>query len=46
MAEKLGTKLNFVQKDLIKKSTKEPGRVFTVKEVANSYGISENTARA
>lgn len=37
--------LNFVQKDLIKKGTKEPGRIFTVKETANSYGISENTAR-
>lgn len=37
--------LNFVQKDLIKKATKEPGRVFTVKETANSYAISENTAR-
>ena len=38
--------LNFVQKDLIKKATKEPGRIFTVKEIANSYVISENTARS
>ncbi|HGM6896741.1 MULTISPECIES: Fic family protein [Serratia] len=38
--------LNFIQKDLIKKGTKEPGRVFTVKEVANSYSITENTARS
>jgi len=37
--------LNFVQKDLLKKATKAPGRIFTVKEVANSYVISENTAR-
>lgn len=37
--------LNFVQKDIIKKGTKEPGRFFTAKEVSNSYGISENTAR-
>jgi len=37
--------LNFVQKDLVKKGTKDPGRVFTVKETANSYAISENTAR-
>ncbi|EWS97138.1 Filamentation induced by cAMP protein Fic [Pseudoalteromonas sp. SCSIO_11900] len=37
--------LNFVQKDLVKKGTKEPGRIFTVKETANSYGISENTSR-
>ncbi len=38
--------LNFVEKDLVKKGTKEPGRVFTVKETANSYGISENTSRS
>lgn len=37
--------LNFVQKDIIKKATKEPGRIFTVKEVSNSYAISDNTAR-
>ncbi|WP_461534621.1 Fic family protein [Spongorhabdus nitratireducens] len=38
--------LNFVQKDLVKKATKEPGRIFTVKEISNSYVISENTARS
>ena len=38
--------LNFIQKDLIKKGTKELGRIFTVKEVASSYEISENTARS
>ena len=37
--------LNFVQKDILKKGTKEPGRSFSVKEVANSYGIVDNTAR-
>lgn len=37
--------LNFVQKDLVKKGTKDPGRLFTVKEIANSYVIAENTAR-
>lgn len=37
--------LNFVQKDILKKATKEPGRLFTVKEISNSYSISENTAR-
>ena len=37
--------LNFIQKDLIKKGTKEPGRIFTVKEVSSSYEISQNTAR-
>jgi len=40
-----GNILNFVQKDLIKKGIKDPGRVFTVKETANSYAISESTAR-
>ena len=37
--------LNFIQKDLIKKAVKEPGRVFSAKEIANSYAISANTAR-
>ena len=37
--------LNFVQKDILKKATKEPGRIFTVKAISNSYVISENTAR-
>ncbi|ACT05611.1 filamentation induced by cAMP protein Fic [Dickeya chrysanthemi Ech1591] len=38
-------KLNFIQKDLIKKGVKEPGRLFKVKAVQNVYGVSENTAR-
>lgn len=42
---KFSTELNFVQKDIIKKAVKEPGRIFNVKEVANSYGIADNTAR-
>ncbi len=42
---KWGSVLNFIQKDLIKKAVKEPGRVFTVKEVSNSYSIAHNTAR-
>lgn len=37
--------LNFIQKDLLKKGSKEPGRAFTVKEVANTYAIADNTAR-
>lgn len=41
-----GNALNFIQKDLIKKAVKEPGRTFTAKEVANSYSISENTSRS
>ena len=38
-------KLSFIQKDLIKKGIKEPGRLFKVKTVQNVYGVSENTAR-
>lgn len=38
-------KLNFIQKDLIKKGIKDPGHIFTVKSIRNIYGISENTAR-
>lgn len=38
-------KLNFIQKDLIKKGVKEPGRLFKVKSVQNVYSVSENTAR-
>ncbi|WP_223270200.1 hypothetical protein [Colwellia sp. C1TZA3] len=41
-----GNTLNFIQKDLIKKAVKEPGRIFSAKEVSNSYSISANTARA
>lgn len=41
-----GNKLNFIQKDLIKKAVKEPGRVFSAKEISNSYSISENTSRS
>lgn len=40
-----GSVLHFTQKDLIKKALKEPGRVFTTKEVASSYSITPNTAR-
>ncbi|QOL15833.1 Fic family protein [Dickeya dianthicola] len=42
---KYKNKLNFIQKDLIKKGVKEPGRLFKVKAVQNVYGVSENTAR-
>lgn len=37
--------LNFHQKNIIKKGTKEPGRYFTAKEISSDYEISENTAR-
>ena len=42
---KFSSTLNFVQKDILKKATKEPGRVFTVKEIASSYSIADNTSR-
>ena len=42
---KWGDALNFIQKDLLKKAVKNPGRVFTVKEVSASYSISYNTSR-
>lgn len=38
-------KLNFIQKDTIKKAIKNPGRVFTALEIAADYDISPNTAR-
>ena len=41
----IGDPLNFIQKDIIKKSIKNPGRVFTALEVAADYDISANTAR-
>lgn len=41
----LATKLNFVQKDIIKKAIKSPGRIFTALEVSVDYDISANTAR-
>ena len=37
--------LNFVQKDIIKKAMKHPGRVFTGLEIAADYDISPTTAR-
>ncbi len=30
----------------MKKAVKKPGRTFTVKEVKNDFGITDNTARA
>lgn len=42
---KFSSLLNFTQKDIVKRAFKEPGRIFTVKEVSSNYDISENTAR-
>ena len=42
---KLANDLNFIQKNIVKKAMKNPGRIFTVKEISNAYEVSENTAR-
>ena len=42
---KIGDRLNFIQKDIVKKAMKNPGRVFTTKEIVKDYDISSNTAR-
>jgi Fic family protein len=41
----LNEALNFVQKDIIKKAIKNPGRVFTGLEISADYDISPTTAR-
>ena len=41
----LAEKLNFIQKDIVKKAIKNPGRIFTANEVSVDYDISANTAR-
>jgi Fic family protein len=41
----LNETLNFVQKDIIKKAIKNPGRVFTGLEISADYDISPTTAR-
>jgi len=42
---KLANNLNFIQKNIVKKAMKNPGRIFTIKEISNAYEIAENTAR-
>ncbi len=42
---KFSNLLNFQQKDIIKKSIKFPGRIFTASEISSDYSIAENTAR-
>jgi len=37
--------LNFVQKDIIQKAIKNPGRIFTGLEISADYGIAPTTAR-
>jgi len=41
----IGQTLNFIQKDIVKKAIKSPGRVFSSNEIVVDYDISENTAR-
>lgn len=41
----LAEKLNFIQKDIVKKAIKNSGRIFTANEVSVDYDISANTAR-
>ena len=41
----LHEELNFVQKDIIKKAIKNPGRVFTGLEISADYDIAPTTAR-
>ena len=42
---KLADKLNFIQKDIIKKAIKNPGVIFVANEIALDYSISPTTAR-
>lgn len=42
----INEQLNFAQREILKKAVKNPGRIFTVKEVKNDFGITDNTARA
>jgi Fic family protein len=42
---KIGNRLNFIQKDIVKKAIKNPGRIFTSKEIMHDYDKTANTAR-
>ena len=42
---KIGNNLNFIQKDIVKKAIKNPGRIFTSKEIMLDYDKTANTAR-
>lgn len=41
----IGDSLNFIQKDILKEAIKNPGRIFTSKEVMTNYDKTANTAR-
>lgn len=42
----INSQLNFAQREVLKKAVKNPGRIFTVKEIKNDFGITDNTARS
>lgn len=42
----INERLNFVQREILKKAVKHPGRIFTVKEIKNDFDVTDNTARA
>jgi Fic family protein len=44
-SSKIGTSLNFIERDIIKIAIKSPARIFTAKEIANDYNKSLNSAR-
>ncbi len=44
-SSRMGATLNFIQKDIIKKAIKNPGRTFSAKEIATDYDKSLNSAR-
>lgn len=37
--------LHYRQIQILQKAAKEPGKIFSAKEISNEYGISDNTAR-
>ncbi len=44
-SSRIGVALNFIQKDIIKKAIKNPGRTFSAKEIATDCDKSLNSAR-
>lgn len=42
----LAQKLSWRQKDILKNAARNPGKIYTVKEIQNRYDIASNTARS
>lgn len=42
----ISNRLNYRQGQLLRKILRSPGRLFTVKEIKNTFGVTENTARS